>query len=316
MRIVVTSRIPEEIIRALEENFEVDYHNSNTPLKKEEIMDKIKDAEGLVCPLSDKIDKEIIDGGETLKIIANYGAGFDNIDIEYAKEKGIVVTNAPAPSSAVSTAELAFALILSASRKLSQAEKNLRKGEFLGWRPTYFLGNQIKGKTLGIIGMGNIGKTLAKRALAFEMNVIYYSRNRKEDIEAEGVVYKEKEDVIKESDFLSIHTVFSPELHHMIGKEEFDKMKSSAYFINAARGPLMNESELVEALKEGAIQGAALDVYEFEPKVSKELLELDNVTLIPHLGNATVEARMEMGRACVDNLLDYKNGETPRNKVN
>lgn len=316
MKILITSKIPEEIIDRLKKNFDVEYHNSNIPLKKEEIIERIEEAEGLVCPLSDKIDKEIMDAGKNLKIIANYGAGFDNIDIHYAKEKGIIVTNAPAPSSAVSTAEHSFALILSAARKLSQAEKNLREGKFLAWRPTYFLGNELRGKTLGIIGMGNIGKNVAKRALAFEMKVIYYSRNRKEEIEQEGAIYKEKEDVIKEADFLTIHTAYKPELHHMIGKEEFEKMKPSAYFINAARGPLMNEKELIEALKENKIQGAALVVYEFEPKVSEELLELENTTLIPHLGNATIEARMEMGEAVVNNLLDYKDGKEPRNKVN
>lgn len=316
MKILITSKIPEEIIDRLKKNFDVEYHNSNIPLKKEEIIERIEEAEGLVCPLSDKIDKEIMDAGKNLKIIANYGAGFDNIDIHYAKEKGIIVTNAPAPSSAVSTAEHSFALILSAARKLSQAEKKLREGKFLAWRPTYFLGNELRGKTLGIIGMGNIGKNVAKRALAFEMKVIYYSRNRKEEIEQEGAIYKEKEDVIKEADFLTIHTAYKPELHHMIGKEEFEKMKPSAYFINAARGPLMNEKELIEALKENKIQGAALDVYEFEPKVSEELLELENTTLIPHLGNATIEARMEMGEAVVNNLLDYKDGKEPRNKVN
>lgn len=316
MKILITSNIPEKIINELRDNFDVDYHDSDLPLKKEEIMERIQNAEGLVCPLSDKIDKEIIEAGKNLKIISNYGAGYDNIDVDYAKEKGIIVTNAPAPSSAVSTAELTFALILSAARRLSQAEKNLREGNFLGWRPAYFLGTELRGKTLGIIGMGNIGKNVAKRALAFEMKVIYHSRNRKEDMEEWGAVYKDKEEVIRNADFLTIHTAFKPELHHMIGEKEFGEMKDSAYFINAARGPLMDESALVKALKSGSIKGAALDVYEFEPKVSEELLELDNVLLIPHLGNATVEARMEMGEAVVHNLLDYKKGEDPRNKVN
>lgn len=316
MKILITSNIPEKIINELRDNFDVDYHDSDLPLKKEEIMERIQNAEGLVCPLSDKIDKEIIEAGKNLKIISNYGAGYDNIDVDYAKEKGIIVTNAPAPSSAVSTAELTFALILSAARRLSQAEKNLREGNFLGWRPAYFLGTELRGKTLGIIGMGNIGKNVAKRALAFEMRVIYHSRNRKEDMEELGAVYKSKEEVLMEADFLTLHTAFKPELHHMIGEKEFGEMKDSAYFINAARGPLMDESALVKVLKSGSIKGAALDVYEFEPKVSEELLELDNVLLIPHLGNATVEARMEMGEAVVHNLLDYKKGEDPRNKVN
>ena len=316
LKILVTSNVPDEILNRLEDKFELDYHDSNVPLSKEEIIERIKDVEGLVCPLSDKIDREVIDAGNNLKIIANYGAGFDNIDFNYAKEKNIIVTNAPAPSSAVSTAELTFGLILASARKFFSGERNLREEKFLGWRPTYFLGSELRGKTLGIIGMGNIGQNLAKRALAFEMDVIYNSRNQKDEIEKLGAVYKSKEEVIKEADFLTVHTAFAPELHHMIGAEEFKMMKNTAYFINAARGPLMDEEALIDALKNNEIAGAGLDVYEFEPKVSEGLMNLDNVILIPHLGNATYEARMEMGKAVADNLEDYINGDTPRNKVN
>lgn len=316
MKILITSNLPERIYNNISSDLEIDYHNSNTPLSKEEIIKRAKDVDLIICPLSDKIDREVIDSSKNLKAIFNYGAGFDNIDIEYAKEKKIVVTNAPAPSSAVSTAELTFGLILAISRKLIQGEKDLREGNFLGWRPTYFLGDQLKGKTLGIIGMGNIGSNLAKRALAFEMDVVYHSRNRKEEIENLGVVYKEKEELLKEADIITIHTAYKEELHHMMSEKEFSMMKESAYFINAARGPLMDEKALVNALKNKDIKGAALDVYEFEPEISKELLDLTNVTLIPHLGNATVEARMEMGKAVIDNLNDFLNDKEPRNKVN
>lgn len=316
MKVLVTSNLPEDILLKMEENFELDYHDSNIPLKKEEIIERIEDVDALLCPLSDRIDEDIIKAGKNLKIIANYGAGFDNIDIKIAREHGIDVSNAPAPSSAVSTAELAFSLIMAASRRLFEGEKDLRKGNFLGWRPTYFLGSQLKGKTLGIIGMGNIGQELAKRALAFEMKVIYHSRTRKPEIEKLGAIYTNKDDLLKEADFISLHTAFSEELKHMISTREFDMMKDSAYLINAARGPLVEEKELVKALRDGLIKGAALDVYEFEPKVSDELLELDNIILIPHLGNATVEARLEMGQAAFENLIDKKNGNTPRNLVN
>lgn len=316
MKILITSNLPERIYNNISSDLEIDYHNSNTPLSKEEIIKRAKDVDLIICPLSDKIDREVIDSSKNLKAIFNYGAGFDNIDIEYANEKKILVTNAPAPSSAVSTAELTFGLILAISRKLIQGEKDLREGNFLGWRPTYFLGDQLKGKTLGIIGMGNIGSNLAKRALAFEMDVVYHSRNRKEEIENLGVVYKEKEELLKEADIITIHTAYKEELHHMMSEKDFSMMKESAYFINAARGPLMDEKALVNALKNKDIKGAALDVYEFEPKISKELLDLTNVTLIPHLGNATVEARMEMGKAVIDNLNDFLNDKEPRNKVN
>ncbi|MDY2986881.1 MAG: NAD(P)-dependent oxidoreductase [Peptoniphilus sp.] len=318
MKVFITSRVPKEILQRIENLCEVDYEDSNIPLKNDEIVERLKGVEVLICPLSDKITREVLESenAKNLKLVANYGAGYDNVDIKAAAENGIDVTNAPAPSSAVSTAELSFALMLATARKIVQGEKDLREGKFFGWRPTYFLGEELKGKTLGIIGMGNIGKNLAKRALAFDMNVIYYSRNRKEDVEALGIEYLSKDEVIKKSDFLSLHTAFSPELKHMIGEREFKMMKSTAHLINAARGPLVDEKALVEALKNKDIRSAALDVYEFEPNVTAGLLELDSVVLAPHLGNATEEARLEMGNAVADNLEDYIAKRNLRNKVN
>lgn len=315
MRIFVTSKVPQKVLERLNK-YDLIYHDSEKPLSKEEIIDKIKDAQVLLCPLSDKIDKEIIDAGKNLKLIANYGAGYDNIDLNAAKEKGIYVTNAPAPSSAVSTAELTFTLMLALAKNLIPGEKCSRQGGLLGWRPTFFLGHELRGKTLGIIGMGNIGKNLAKRALAFEMNVIYYSRHRKEDIESLNVKYlPSKEEVIKNSDFLSLHTAFAPELKHMISKDQFQMMKKSAYLINAARGPLVDEKALIEALNSGEIAGAALDVYEFEPKIPQELKDAKNLILCPHLGNATFEARLEMGHTALDNIDDLNAGKIPRNNL-
>ena len=317
MKLLITSNIPEKIYDELDKHFEISYHDSNVPLKKEEIIEMIKGQDALLCPLSDKIDKDIIDAGDNLKIIANYGAGFDNIDIDYAREKGMVVTNAPAPASAVSTAELAFGLMLAAARRLVSGDKVTRAGEFYGWRPTFYLGSQLKGKTLGIIGLGNIGKNLAKRARAFEMKVIYYSRTRKEDFEKEfGLEYMDKDEVIKSSDFLSLHTAYVPELNHMISKKELEIMKKSAILINASRGPVVDEEALANALIENVIAGAALDVYEFEPKVNEKLMDLDKVILSPHLGNATFEARLEMGENAKDNLIAFKEGKSPKNKVN
>lgn len=317
MKLLITSNIPEKIYDELDKHFEISYHDSNVPITKEEIIEMIKGQDALLCPLSDKIDKEVIDASDNLKIIANYGAGFDNIDIDYARDKGIVVTNAPAPASAVSTAELAFGLMLAAARKIVSGDKVTRAGEFYGWRPTFYLGSQLKGKTLGIIGLGNIGKNLAKRARAFEMRVVYYSRTRKEDFEKEfGLEYMDKDEVIRSSDFLSLHTAYVPELHHMISKKELEMMKESAILINASRGPVLDEEALADALIENVIAGAALDVYEFEPRVNEKLMDLDKVILAPHLGNATFEARLEMGENARDNLIDFKNGKEPKNKVN
>ncbi|MFQ9968195.1 MAG: 2-hydroxyacid dehydrogenase family protein [Peptoniphilus sp.] len=317
MKLLITSNIPKKIYDDLDKHFEIRYHDSNVPLSKEEIIEMIKGQDALLCPLSDKIDKEVIDAGDNLKIIANYGAGFDNIDIDYAREKGIVVTNAPAPASAVSTAELAFGLMLAAARKIVSGDKVTRAGEFYGWRPTFYLGSQLKGKTLGIIGLGNIGKNLAKRARAFEMKVVYYSRTRKEDFEKEfDIEYLDRDEVIRSADFLSLHTAFVPDLRHMISKKELEMMKKSAILINASRGPIVDEDALADALIENVIAGAALDVYEFEPRVNDKLMDLDNVILAPHLGNATFEARLEMGENAKDNLIDFKNGKNPKNKVN
>ena len=317
MKLLITSNIPEKIYDQLDKNFDISYHDSNVPLSKEEIIEMIKGQDALLCPLSDKIDKEVIDAGDNLKIIANYGAGFDNIDIDYAREKGIVVTNAPAPASAVSTAELAFGLMLAAARKIVSGDKVTKAGEFYGWRPTFYLGSQLKGKTLGIIGLGNIGKNLAKRARAFEMKVVYYSRTRKEDFEKEfDIEYLDRDEVIRFADFLSLHTAFVPDLRHMISKKELEMMKKSAILINASRGPIVDEDALADALIENVIAGAALDVYEFEPRVNDKLMDLDNVILAPHLGNATFEARLEMGENAKDNLIDFKNGKNPKNKVN
>lgn len=317
MKLLITSNIPEKIYDELDKNFEISYHDSNVPLSKEEIIEMIKAQDALLCSLSDKIDREVIDAGDNLKIIANYGAGFDNIDIDYAREKGIVVTNAPAPASAVSTAELTFGLMLAAARKIVSGDKVTRAGEFYGWRPTFYLGSQLKGKTLGIIGLGNIGKNLAKRARAFEMKVVYYSRTRKEDFEKEfDIEYLDKDEVISSADFLSLHTAFVPDLRHMISKKELEMMKKSAILINASRGPIVDEDALADALIENVIAGAALDVYEFEPRVNNKLMDLDNVILAPHLGNATFEARLEMGENAKDNLIDFKSGKNPKNKVN
>lgn len=317
MKLLITSKIPEKILKILKENFEITYHDSLVPLNHDELLSKSKDTELILCPLSDKIDSEIINSAQNLKMIANYGAGYDNIDVKAASEKNIVVTNAPAPSSATSTAELTFALILATARNIVSGDKLTRAKEFLGWRPTFYLGHQLKGKTLGIIGLGNIGKNLAKMAKAFGMDVIYYSRTRKEDFEKEvGITFKNRDEVIKNSDFLSLHTAFTPELKHLISEKEFKMMKNTAILINASRGPIVDEKALAKALKDGDIAAAGLDVYEKEPEVLEELLEMDNVVLLPHLGNATFDARMEMGENALDNLLSFKKGKAPKNKIN
>lgn len=314
MKVFVTGRVPDSIYKKLESSFELNYHNSLQPLSSEEIMKGARECEAILCPLSDKITKEILQANPQLKIVANYGAGFDNIDLNAASELGIIVTNAPAPSSAVSTAELTFGLILAAMRHIVSGDALMRRGEFHGWRPTFGLGNELRGKTLGIVGLGNIGKNLAERAQAFGMNILYSTRSKKDtpkDWKACSF-----EELLKESDVISLHTAYAPELHHLIDKESFQQMKPTAILINAARGPLVSEEDLISALKENRIAGAALDVYEFEPKFSKKLLNFPQVILSPHLGNATYEAREEMGNNAYENLLAVSENRQPPNQVN
>ena len=313
MKVLITNRIPEEIIKKYEENFEVDYHDSLDFLSKEELKTRIKDVEGLVCPLSEKIDSEIIDAAKNLKIIANYGAGFDNVDIDYAKEKGIIVTNAPASASTKSTAELTFGLMIDLLRNITKMNADCYNDSFEGWKPVYGLGETLEGKTLGIIGLGRIGTEVMRKAKAFDMDVIFYNRSKKD---VEGAKQVELDYLLENSDVITMHTAYSDELHHLIDKKAFDKMKKSAYLINASRGKVIDELDLINALNEEKIAGCALDVYEFEPKISDELRNAKNILLAPHLGNATKLARVQMGDLTFDNIMQFKNGEIPKNKVN
>lgn len=317
-KILITMKVPEKTLELLKNEFSVEYNDSYDFLPKNILKEKIKDVDGVLIPLSEKIDKEIIDASNNLKIIANFGAGFDNIDIKYAKEKNIIVTNAPAKGSTNSTAELTFGLIIDLLRGITSGEKSLRKGKFKGWKPTYGLGPTLEGKTLGIFGMGRIGKRVSHLANAFDMKIIYNSRTRLSEDEEKNlnVKYVDFDTLLKESDVLTLHSSYNKELHHLIGLNELKKMKENSYLVNASRGPIINEKELAEALKNDVIVGAALDVYEFEPNVTKDLLELNNVLLSPHLGNATIEAREEMGDIAAKNIIEVLNGREPLNKVN
>lgn len=318
MKVLITLKVPEKTLNKLKEYFEVDYNDNLDFLPKDILIQKAKTADAILCPLSEKIDAEIINSAKNLKIIANFGAGFDNVDIEAATKNNVTVTNAPATGSTNSTAELAFALILDIMRGVTRGEDSLRRGEFKGWKPTYGLGPTLFGKTLGIFGMGRIGQNLAKKANAFGMNVIYYKRSRlDEEKEKElNVKYVDFEDLLKTCDVLSLNSSYTPAIHRLIGEKELAMMKKEAYLVNTSRGPVIDEKALAKALKDKVIKGAALDVYEFEPKVCAELLDLDNVVLSPHLGNATIEAREEMGEIAAKNIIAVLNGKSAENKVN
>lgn len=316
-KIFISGKIPFIAYETLSKEFDVTMHDDITLLNKVEIINGLSGADGLLCLLSDKIDREIIESNPNLKIIANYGAGFDNIDIKAASENNVFVSNTPIVST-ISTAELTIALMLGIARRIVEGDSIMRKGNFSGWAPLYQLGTELSGKTLGIIGMGNIGKAVAKRAKAFDMDIIYNNRTQlSPEVEAElGLKYVSQEEIFSSSDFISLHVSYSPASHHLINEETLSKMKSTASIINAARGPLIDEKALLNALKNKTIKAAALDVFEFEPEITKGLEELDNIILTPHIGNATEEARSAMAQIAANNIIDVFNGLEPKNKVN
>ncbi|WP_425803691.1 2-hydroxyacid dehydrogenase family protein [Desulfitobacterium sp. Sab5] len=316
-RVFISGKIPRLAYDLLAKEFDVTMHDDLSLLSKQEIMDGIAGKDALLCLLSDIIDKEIIESNKNLKIIANYGAGFNNIDIAAAGQNGIRVTNTPGVSTDA-TADLVMGLVIAIARRLVEGDKEIRAGRFKGWAPLYHLGVEVTGKTLGIVGMGNIGQGVARRARGFDMKIIYNTRTRlPEQKEKElGLTYMSLEKVIENSDFLSLNLSYSSATHHMISTKELASMKPAAYLINAARGPLVDEQALLEALQNKVIAGAALDVYEFEPQVTKGLEKLDNVILSPHIGNATVETRDAMAEIAAKNIISVLNGQEALTCVN
>ncbi|AEX86418.1 glyoxylate reductase [Marinitoga sp. 1135] len=317
-KVSFTYEIPEIAEKKLKDaGFDVWVNREERTLTHEEIINLAKESDALITLLSDNINKEVLEAGKgKLKVVSNYAVGYNNIDVESAKEFSIYVTNTPGVLSDA-TADLAWALLFAVARKIVESDKFVREGKFIGWRPQLFLGYDIKGKTLGIIGMGRIGKEMAKRALGFDMKVLYYKRNRLSEAEEKelNVEYAPLEELIKKSDYISLHTPLTPETHHLLDEKEFSMMKPNVIIINTARGPVINEKVLIKYLKEGKIAGAGLDVYEEEPKIPEELLKLDNVVLTPHTGSATFETRDKMAEMVADNVIAALKGEVPPNNV-
>lgn len=318
MKVLITNRLPKEIEEKFLESFDCYYNDSLDYLSREELLERSKHVEAIVCPLSEKIDREIIENAENLRLISNFGAGFDNIDLEAASERKIVVTNTPSVGSTTSTSELTMGLMIDLMRMITYYIPDCYDGAFEGWKPTYGLGTTLKDKKLGVIGFGKIGSDVARKAQAFDMDILYWNRTRlSKDEERElNIQYLEVEDLLKEADVVTLHTAYHPDLHHFISDAEFDFMKETAFLVNASRGPVVSEKALMKALREGKIQGAALDVFEFEPEISEELKDTPNLLMAPHLGNATVEARNEMGEYLYCNVLAVSRGEEAPNQVN
>ncbi|GJQ58925.1 MAG: D-glycerate dehydrogenase [Candidatus Scalindua sp. AMX11] len=318
LNVYVTRKIPDDGIsrlRTICDTVEVNPHDRS--LTYEELIVQTKGRSALLTMLSDKIDANLIQEARELRIIANYAVGYDNIDIDAATAKGIVVTNTPGVLTN-STADMAWALLFSAARKIVNGDTLTRTGMFRGWEPMLLLGGDLTGKTLGIIGAGRIGTAVALRSRGWDMKVLYTTQTSRNSILEETLHAKrvDLDTLLTESDFVSLNTRFSEETRHLIGASELSKMKPTAYLVNTARGAVIDETALVEALQNRQIAGAGLDVYEEEPILKPGLAELDNVVLAPHLGSATIETRAKMSLMAAEDIIAVINNQRPKNPVN
>jgi len=314
--VTVTNIFPEIALKKLSSHCELRINNTETPPTAKMLKQSASESMALVTYLTDKISVDIIDQGRNLKIIANFGAGFNNIDVAHARQKGVWVTNTPGVLHET-TADLTWALILGIARQIVPADKYTRAGKFKGWQAKLFLGGDVYGKTLGVIGCGEIGKAVARRALGFNMRVLYHQRNRlPKEVETQlGAEFVPLEDLLKQSDFVTPHVPLTDETGYMIGQEQFAMMKKTAYLIHTARGKVVDDRALVGALKAGELAGAALDVYENEPELTEGMTELDNLILLPHIGSASTDTRNRMALLVVDNVLEALAGKLPRTLV-
>ncbi|VDG25410.1 2-hydroxyacid dehydrogenase family protein [Lactiplantibacillus mudanjiangensis] len=317
-KVYLTAQMPALVEKTLADNqLTVGVYQGDGLISHAELLTEAATADFLITTLSTQVDQAIIDSAPNLKLIANFGAGFNNIDVDYAKSKGILVTNTPKVSTnAVS--ELTFGLILALSHRIVEGDQQMCQTGFPGWAPLYFLGHEIAGKTLGIFGLGNIGREVAKKATALGMKVIYFSRHRldTETEQALQVTYHPFESLIKVSDFISINAPLTPQTQHQFDAAVFKQMKPTAMLINVGRGPIVDEAALLTALQDQQLAGAALDVYENEPDVDAGFKALKNVILTPHIGNATVEARDAMAEIVANNVLLSSHDDTPKFVVN
>ncbi len=316
-KVLVTREIPKPAIDILKKMCEVKVNELRRSLTKEELVGEVKDIDGLLPLSTDVVDSEIMDAAPELKVISNHAVGYDNIDVEVATKKGIMVTNTPGVLTDT-TADLTFSLIMAVARRVVEADRFTREGKYKEWSPTLMLGKDVHHSILGIIGFGRIGRAVARRAAGFNMKILYYDEKRaSEDIERKiGAEFVPFEHLLERADFVSLHTPLLSETRHIISEKELRMMKKTAYLINAARGPLVDEKALVKALCAEWIAGAGLDVYENEPELTPGLVELDNCVLLPHIGSASIETRNKMAITAAKNLVAGLKGEVPPNLVN
>lgn len=316
-KVFVTRQIMDAGIKLLRQSCIVKIYPHDRIISRKELLQGVKWCNALLCLLTDKIDKEVIDANPKLKIISNYAIGYNNIDVAYATKKGIPVTNTPGRGIVDAVAEHTFALMLTATKRVHEADQFVRQGKFRSWEPKLLLGMELVGKTMGIVGLGRIGSGVAKRAKAMGMNIIYYDVKKNPDFEREFQArYQALPPLLKRADIVSLHVPLLPATHHLIGRKELGLMKKTAYLINTSRGPVVDEKALVQALKKRKIAGAGLDVYEFEPRLAPGLAKLPTVVLTPHIASATVEARSEMSIDAAENILAALQGKKPKMLVN
>ena len=316
-KVLVTRKVFDETLILLSKHFDVESNQRDVPFIPTQLVKRLQGKAGAVTLLTDIIDERVLTQSPDLKIVCNLAVGFNNIDLKACTRRGVMVTNTPGVLDDT-TADFTWCLLLAAARRVVEGDKFLRAGKWKGWVFTYFMGHDVHRKTLGIVGLGRIGKGVARRAKGFDMRVIYHDPARVDEAtERElGVMYVDKRTLLRESDFVSLHVPLNPETTHYISHGEFALMKKTAILINASRGPVVDEKALVKALKEGKIAGAGLDVYEREPKVERGLIGLKNVVLAPHIASSSYETRMKMATMAAQNCIAGLTGQRPSNLLN
>lgn len=316
--VILTRKLPDSVETRMRELFNAELNSTDIPLTREELKQAVSRAHVLVPTVTDRIDEEIIAAaGPQLKLIASFGTGVDHIDLKAARRAGIIVTNTPGVLTE-DTADVVMSLILSVPRRLAEGNALVRSGKWTGWAPTGMLGHRINGKRLGIIGLGRIGQAVARRARGFGMSIHYHNRHPVHpeiEQELEATYWQDIDQMISRMDIISINCPYTPETHHLLSRDRLSKMPQHSYLVNAARGGVVDEEALTELLAQGQIAGAGLDVYENEPQIPDALLTLPNVVLLPHIGSATIEGRINMGDKVIINIRTYIDGHSPPDRV-
>jgi glyoxylate reductase len=317
-KVIVTRKLPDPVETRMRELFDTELNLSDEPMSRAQLSDAVARADVLVPTITDKLDATLLEkAGPQLKVIANFGVGVDHIDVAAAIDKGITVTNTPGVLTE-DTADLTMALIMAVARRIVEGANVTQAGEFHGWTPTWMMGHRITGKRLGIIGMGRIGQAVARRARAFGLQIHYHNRKpvspRISD-ELEATYWESLDQMLARMDIVSVHSPHTPATYHLLSARRMKLMQPTAILINTARGEIIDETALAELLKSGAIAGAGLDVFEFEPKINPKLLGLPNAVLLPHLGSATIEGRIDMGEKVIINIRTWMDGHKPPDRV-